>query len=179
MRPSLRSRRARRGIVSPSTRRSSVRGRGTSRPTSRRSTIACRELLGLSDENARSRASIIETRIHPDDRERLNAGLMRAADPAAMVAFRASIESFARDGSERWALAFARMHFVREGEAHSAAQLIGTVLDITDQKRAETRQRLLARLGAELLVAADEQRRACSSSPMRPSTDSRIGRSSM
>src|SRR6476620_2682482 len=48
------------------------------------------------------------------------------------------------------------MHFSTEGEGRRAAQLIGTVLDITDQKRAEVRQRLLARLGAELLVTADE-----------------------
>jgi len=115
-----------------------------------------RELLGLSDENARSRASIIESRVHPDDRERLNAGLMRAADPTGDGRFQGEYRIEHPDGGERWILALARMHFSQEGEGRRAAQLIGTVLDITDQKRAEARQRLLARLGAELLVTADE-----------------------
>ena len=116
-----------------------------------------RELLGLSEENARSPASILETRVHPDDREHLNATLMRAADPAGDGRFQGEWRIVHEDGSERWALAFGRMHFAGEGDAISAAQLIGTVLDITDQKNAEARQRVLARLGSELLVAADEQ----------------------
>jgi len=115
-----------------------------------------RELLGLADENARSRASIIESRIHPDDRERLNASLMRAADPSGDGRFQGEYRIARPDGSERWVLALARMHFSAEGEGRQAAQLIGTVLDITEQKRAEARQRLLAKLGAELLVTADE-----------------------
>src|SRR5688500_2207803 len=40
-----------------------------------------RVLLGLSAEHAQSRSSILESRIHPDDRAALNAALMRAADP--------------------------------------------------------------------------------------------------
>ena len=76
-----------------------------------------RELLGLTDENARSRASIIETRIHPDDRERLNAALMRAADPSGDGRFQGEYRIVHDDGSERWALAFGRMHFAGEGEA--------------------------------------------------------------
>jgi PAS domain S-box-containing protein len=115
-----------------------------------------RELLGLSDENARSRASIIETRIHPEDRERLNAALMRAANPSGDGRFQGEYRIARPDGIERWVLVFARMHFTANGEPRQAAQLIGTVLDITDQKRAQARERLLARLGADLLVAADE-----------------------
>src|SRR3954471_9657704 len=102
-----------------------------------------RELLGLSDENARSRASIIESRIHPDDRERLNVGLMRAADPSGDGRFQGEYRIQLPDGTERWILALARMHFTTEREGRRAAQLIGTALDITDQKRAEARQRLL------------------------------------
>jgi PAS domain S-box-containing protein len=116
-----------------------------------------RELLGLSDENARSRASIIETRVHPDDRERLNAALMLATDPSGDGRFQGEYRIARPDGSERWILAFARMHFAADREPRQAAQLIGTVLDITDQKRAEARQRLLAKLGADLLVASDER----------------------
>jgi PAS domain S-box-containing protein len=115
-----------------------------------------RELLELGDENARSRVSIIETRIHPDDRERLNDALIRAADPAGDGRFQGEYRIVHQDGSERWALAFGRMHFSTDQEPRQAAQLIGTVLDITEQKNREGRQRVLARLGADLLVAADE-----------------------
>ena len=116
-----------------------------------------RALLGLSDENARSRASILETRIHPDDRDGLNAALMRAADPSGDGRFQGEWRIVHEDGSERWALAFGRMHFAREGDVVTATQLIGTVLDITAQKHVEARQRVLARVGTDLLLAADEQ----------------------
>jgi len=115
-----------------------------------------RELLGLGEENARSRTSIIETRIHPDDRERLNADLLRAADPKGDGRFQGEYRILHEDGTEHWALAFARMHFEGESDAASATQLIGTGLDITDRKHAEARQRLLARVGGDLLLAGDE-----------------------
>jgi len=116
-----------------------------------------RALLALPEENARSRASILESRVHPEDREQLNAALMRAADPSGDGRFQGEWRIVHPDGSERWALAFGRMHFAGQGDALSAAQLIGTVLDVTEQKHAEARQRVLARLGSDLLGSADEQ----------------------
>jgi PAS domain S-box-containing protein len=116
-----------------------------------------RELLGLTDENARARSSILETRIHLDDRERAAAGLRSATDPAGDGRFQGEYRIVHDDGTERWALAFGRMHFAGEGDARRAIQMIGTVLDITDQKQGEAHQRLLARLGADLLVDADER----------------------
>ena len=60
-----------------------------------------RELLGLAEGNARSRASVIDTRIHPNDRERLNASLMRAADPAGDGRFQGEYRIVHEDGTER------------------------------------------------------------------------------
>ena len=116
-----------------------------------------RELLGLRDENTWTRASILATRIHPDDRERVNAGLMHAADPAGDGRFQDEHRIVHEDGTERWALSFARGHFDSDGTDAATAKLIGTVLDITDRKHAEARQRVLARVGGDMLVAADEQ----------------------
>jgi len=116
-----------------------------------------RELLGLGDEDTLTRASILATRIHPDDRERVNAELMHAADPAGDGRFQGEYRIVHEDGTERWALAFARSHVPGNGQDASAVQLIGTVLDITDQKHAEARQRVLARVGGDMLLAADEQ----------------------
>ena len=115
-----------------------------------------RELIGLPNENAISRASIA-ARIHPDDRARLNAALLHATDPGGDGRFQGEYRIVHQDGGERWALAFGRMHFAEGGEPRQAGQLIGTVLDITEQKNAESRERVFARLGGELLVAADEQ----------------------
>jgi PAS domain S-box-containing protein len=116
-----------------------------------------RDLLGLGNEYTGSRASILETRIHPDDRERVRADLARAADPAGDGRFQGEYRIVREDGTERWALAFARMYFTGENERAAPSQLIGTVLDITERKYAETRQRVLARVGGDLLIAADEQ----------------------
>jgi len=116
-----------------------------------------RTLLGLPAEHAQSRSNLLESRIHPDDRASLGAALMRATDPTGDGRFQGEWRIVHDDGSERWALAFGRMHFAEEGGAIGGAQLIGTVLDITEQKHAEARQRVLARLGADLLIAGDEQ----------------------
>jgi PAS domain S-box-containing protein len=116
-----------------------------------------RDLLGLGGENMRSRASILETRIHPDDRERVSAALRRAADPAGDGRFQGDYRIRLEDGTERCAMAFGRMHFAGDGETRRPVRLIGTVVDITERRLSEARQRLLARLGADLLVAADER----------------------
>jgi PAS domain S-box-containing protein len=116
-----------------------------------------RELLGLVNEHALARARILETRIHPDDRKRVNAELMRATDPAGDGRFQGECRIVHEDGSERWALAFARAQFGGNGQGASDVQLIGTVLDVTDQKRDEARHRVLARVGADMLLAADEE----------------------
>jgi PAS domain S-box-containing protein len=115
-----------------------------------------RELLGLSHENSRSRSSILETRIHPDDREGAAAALQRAADPAGDGRFQGEYRIQLEDGTERSVMAFGRMQFVGEPNARRAVRLIGTVLDVTQRRQSEARQRLLGRLGADLLVAADE-----------------------
>ena len=115
-----------------------------------------RDLLGLPADSAETAASIIESRVHPDDRRRLTAAFIHAVDPACDGRFQGEYRIVHEDGSERWALAFGRVHFAGTGDTRRATQLIGTVLDITDQKRAESRQRVLARLGGDLLVAADE-----------------------
>jgi PAS domain S-box-containing protein len=113
-----------------------------------------RELLGLSAE--KSRASVITTRVHPDDRARLNEAFAQAVDPAGDGRFQGEYRIVHADGAERWALAFGRTHFVGPAESRRATQLIGTVLDITDRKQAESRQQVLARLSGDLLIAADE-----------------------
>ena len=116
-----------------------------------------RELLALTDADLASRRNLIASRIHPSDRDRLQASLDAAANAAGDGRFHGEYRIVRPDGSERWALASGRVYFVGEGSVRRAARLIGTVLDVTERKRAEARDRILARLGADLLVTANEQ----------------------
>jgi signal transduction histidine kinase len=104
-----------------------------------------------------SRGNIIATRVHPDDRAGLRASLEAAANPLGDGRFHGEYRVVRPDGSERWALASGRVYFVGEGSARRAGRLIGTVFDVTERKRGEARDRILARLGADLLVTANEQ----------------------
>ena len=115
-----------------------------------------RELLELSDGDTSSREAIIATRVHPDDRERVQAGLLAAADPRGDGRFQGEYRLVLPDGSVRWVLAFARMHFDGPDDPRRPVRLVGTVLDITERKRADARDRMLARLGPDLVVAGDE-----------------------
>src|SRR5687768_13368037 len=115
-----------------------------------------REMLALADGDVSSREAIITTRVHPDDRERVQAGLVAAADPRGDGRFQGEYRLALPDGSVRWVLAFARMHFDGLGDARRPVRLVGTVLDITQRKQADARDRMLARLGPELVVAGDE-----------------------
>jgi PAS domain S-box-containing protein len=115
-----------------------------------------RDLLALTEADVASRNNIIATRVHPDDRQRLRGSIEAAANPAGDGRFQGEYRIVRPDGSERWALASGRVYFVGEGAERRAVKLIGTVLDVTDRKRAESRDRILARLGADLLVTANE-----------------------
>jgi PAS domain S-box-containing protein len=116
-----------------------------------------RDLLGLTDAEVGSPGKIIATRVHRDDRERLLAGVRTAIEPSGDGRFQGEYRIRLPDGTERWALAFARVHFAGEGTGRHAERLIGTILDITSRKRTDARDRVLARLGADLLVAADDE----------------------
>ena len=116
-----------------------------------------RELLGLSATDSTSREAILATRVLADDRDRAEAALATASDPLGDGRFEGEYRILLPDGSDRWVAAFAQMHFDGEGDQRRADLLIGTILDITERKYADARQRLLAGLGADLVVARDER----------------------
>ena len=101
----------------------------------------CKGIFGLpADSEVDYETSLMM--IHPEDRERVDRVVSRALDPRGGGAFETDYRVLRRDGAERWILARGRTFF----EGGGAVRFVGTVLDVTDRKKAEgERERLLAR----------------------------------
>ncbi|MDI1479243.1 PAS domain S-box protein [Polyangium sp. y55x31] len=83
--------------------------------------------------------------VHPDDRTRVDSLVMQALAGANGGEYRAEYRTIhPRDGSERWVTARGQAFFNADGQA---IRFIGTVMDITERKRAEEAS---ARLNMEL-----------------------------
>ncbi|WP_419897061.1 PAS domain-containing protein [Roseomonas sp. USHLN139] len=94
----------------------------------------CRALFGLPPGVPVSYDGTFLAGLHPEDRERADAAVRRSMDPAGSGSFAAEYRTIGLvDGIERWVAAHGETHFA-EGRPQ---RLIGTVLDITDRKRAE------------------------------------------
>src|SRR5688572_29071242 len=96
-----------------------------------------RELFGFESDEAQPWLSILAERIHPDDRERVAAALAAATVPNGDGRYAAEHRVVRPDGTERWASVDGVMRFDGEGAARRPVSLIGTVMDITERKRAE------------------------------------------
>jgi PAS domain S-box-containing protein len=90
-------------------------------------------------------------RIHPEDRERVVGGLHRVIDGAGDV-WSTEYPFLRGDGS--YATILDRGYVVRDEKA-GARRAIGSMMDITDRRRAEEAQRLLARASALLESSLD------------------------
>jgi PAS domain S-box-containing protein len=83
--------------------------------------------------------------LHPDDREWVLESVARAVDPAVDGRLQIEHRIVLPSGEVRWLFANARCLFAGSGERRVASRLLGTVLDITDRKRAEEERQLLVR----------------------------------
>jgi PAS domain S-box-containing protein len=111
-----------------------------------------RELFAFPDDDPQPRVDILATRVHPQDRDRVGAALAAAADPAGGGHYDAEYRVVRPDGTERWALAAGVMRFAGEGPTRRPTSLIGTVMDVTERKRAEA---ALAESERQLRTLAD------------------------
>ncbi|HBB35327.1 MAG TPA: hybrid sensor histidine kinase/response regulator [Cyanobacteria bacterium UBA8803] len=100
-------------------------------------------MFGLLPEAEASFEDCFE-RLHPDDRERLKQVVQWSLNPASGGTYDAEYRTLSlQDGAERWIKAKGQVYFDPAGHPR---RFIGTLLDITQQKRAETeREQLLAR----------------------------------
>jgi PAS domain S-box-containing protein len=96
--------------------------------------------------------------LHPDDRERTDQAVRQALDPESGGEYNIEYRTIGlTDGVERWVAARGQAYFDEAGEAR---RFIGTVLDITERKRAEQeRDLLLAREQLARVEAVRARRR--------------------
>jgi PAS domain S-box-containing protein len=95
-----------------------------------------RDLYGLGPEEEVG-SGVLWRWVHPEDAPRVRAAVARAKDPASGGVYEAEYRVVLRDGSERWHLAKAQVHFEGEGDARRAARFVGVVMDVTERRRAE------------------------------------------
>lgn len=115
-------------------------------------------VFGLSPGAEIGYASAFLAGLHPEDRERVEGAVWRALDPEGGGEFESEYRAVGlEDGVERWVYAVGRAFFEEAEGGRRPRRFIGTVLDVTGQKKAEEeRDRLLAReqLAREEAVAA-------------------------
>ncbi|HEU4329396.1 MAG TPA: ATP-binding protein [Roseiflexaceae bacterium] len=96
--------------------------------------VRCTQLFGLPPDMPVSYDTFLAG-LHPDDRGRTDAALRRTFDPAGDGRFETEYRVIGlADGVERWIAANGQTFFDAAGRA---VRCIGTVLDITERKRAE------------------------------------------
>ncbi len=115
----------------------------------------CKKIFGLSPD-AEVDYDAFLTMLHPEDRERVDRVVSRVLEPGSSGAFETAYRAVRPDGKEFWALARGRAIF----EGGRAVRFVGTVLDVTERKRAEEElARLLAREQAAREEAEGTRRR--------------------
>lgn len=75
--------------------------------------------------------------IHPQDAERVHAKMAASFDPSGDGLFEDEHRIIRPDGSTRWVLVKGRTLFCGTGHARRGGRALGTVIDITDRRRAE------------------------------------------
>ena len=113
----------------------------------------CKEIFGVPPEAEVDYETFL-SRLHPDDRERTDRIVQRALDPESGGEYSVEYRT-ARlpEGGERWVASRGQAYFDASGRA---VRFIGTVLDITERKRAEEERDLL--LTREQLARAEAVR---------------------
>jgi PAS domain S-box-containing protein len=96
----------------------------------------------------------LSTQIHPDDRERLQAAVRAAHDPAGDGKFFIEYRIVRANGEIRWIVGHAQTLFVGEGPDRHAVRTVGAELDVTDRRIAEAR----LRASEEALRKADQRK---------------------
>ncbi len=99
-----------------------------------------RELFGVPDGEALDYEDSFVNRVHPADREPLQARIAEILDAPDGARYEAQFRTIGRAGGrERWLHSLGRMV-----QSRGTRRVMGTVRDITDQKAAEEHQALLA-----------------------------------
>jgi PAS domain S-box-containing protein len=96
----------------------------------------CKELFGLPPEAAVDYDACLAL-VHVDDRSRVDQIVQAALDPLGSGEYETEYRTAGRDGAVRLVLATGRAFFVDVDGARRAVRCIGTVIDVTERRRAE------------------------------------------
>jgi PAS domain S-box-containing protein len=113
----------------------------------------CKAIFGLPPQ-AESSIDVFFAGAHPDDRDRIDRAVQWALNPASQGKYAIEFRTIGLDdGVERWIAARGQVYF---DAAHKPQRFIGTMLNITDQKRIEAiREQMLQR---EQVARAEAER---------------------
>lgn len=114
----------------------------------------CKVIFGLPLDAAVTYGVFLEC-IHPDDRERAHAVILRTMQPDGTGEYDAEFRIRRWDGTVRWVLAKGRAFFEGTGAKRTASRFIGTVIDITERRLAEGSARMLAEASTLLASSLD------------------------
>src|SRR5882762_8333510 len=96
-----------------------------------------KEIIGLSPTSEISFADFME-RVHVEDRSRLESTIRTAMSPAGPHEYEIDYRIYRPDKSIRWVAVRGKCLFAGAGSDRKPERLIGTMLDITERKQAET-----------------------------------------
>jgi PAS domain S-box-containing protein len=96
----------------------------------------CRQIYGLGPDDPVDFDSVLD-QLYGEDRARVEETVRRALDPTGTGEFEAEYRVVQPSGAVRWAQARGRAVFRGEGGARRAVRFAGTIIDVTEGKRAE------------------------------------------
>jgi PAS domain S-box-containing protein len=94
----------------------------------------CREVFGIITDRPTSNDEVFEL-IHPEDRPRVERDMKGALDPTGNGVYDSEYRVLHPDGSQRWLAV--RGYAIRAAAHSELARFVGTVMDVTERKRAE------------------------------------------
>jgi signal transduction histidine kinase len=116
----------------------------------------CKSIFGV-EPNAHVSYEVFLDCLHPDDRARAEAAVARALAADSPDNFDVEYRVRWRDGMTRSVIVKGRVFFEGQGNARRAVRLIGTAIDVTDRRRAESYARLLAEASTLLASSFDTE----------------------
>ena len=114
----------------------------------------CRLAFGMAGDAPVDYQGFLEA-VHPDDRARVDRSVQDALDPHGTGQFDIEYRTRWADGAVRWVMAKGRATFAEVGGARRAVRFTGTIIDVTDRRRADEYSRLLAEASSLLASSLD------------------------